>query len=112
MPREENRLILGRTNWRDLRKLIGIKQADRLHHLYVIGQTGTGKSTLLENLMRQDLDAGRGFAFLDPHADTIGKIAASVPENRHGDVIYLNVPDPACEFGFNPLDTIPPDQRP
>jgi hypothetical protein len=78
----------------------------------VIGQTGTGKSTLLENLMRQDFEGGRGFAFLDPHADTIGKIAASIPEGSRSQVIYLNVPDPACEFGFNPLDTVPPDQRP
>ncbi|HEV8111577.1 MAG TPA: type IV secretion system DNA-binding domain-containing protein [Planctomycetota bacterium] len=87
-------------------------QAERLHHLYVIGQTGTGKSTLLENLMRQDLEAGRGFAFLDPHADTIGTIAASAREHRHSDVISLDVPSPSCEFGFNPLDTVPPDQRP
>ncbi|MFN0009564.1 MAG: type IV secretory system conjugative DNA transfer family protein [Planctomycetota bacterium] len=109
-PRDP-RLILGRTNWRDLRKVVGLNQADRLHHLYVIGQTGTGKSTLLENLMRQDLEACRGFAFLDPHGDAVAQLANSVTDRHSAGLVYVDAPDATSEVGFNPIEAVPPAQR-
>jgi hypothetical protein len=68
---EDSLLILGRTNFRGGGKRFGMYTPDRLAHVYVIGQTGTGKSTLLETLIRQDLAARRGVALLDPHGDLV-----------------------------------------
>ncbi len=77
----------------------GIHQADRLMHLYVIGQTGTGKSTLLLNMALQDAQCGRGMCLIDPHGDL-----ASDLKTRLGDMaIYWDVADPACTLGYNPL---------
>jgi GTPase SAR1 family protein len=111
MEKEERVIIIGRVDFRDWRQLFGLKERDRLMHVYVIGQTGTGKSTLLENLMRQDLEAGRGFAFLDPHGDTVDALIGDVPEESRRRLAYLDVPDPAAPVGFNPLESVPPDQR-
>jgi len=69
-----------KTNGREPHKVFGIKQADRLFHLYAIGKTGTGKSTLLETLLKQDIEAGRGFALIDPHGDLAERIAAYARE--------------------------------
>jgi ABC-type ATPase involved in cell division len=69
-----------RTNARDDRRVFGIKQRDRLSHMYIIGKTGTGKSTLLERLMLSDVEAGRGLALVDPHGDLAELIASQIPE--------------------------------
>lgn len=90
----------------------GIKQADRLSHVYVIGKTGVGKSTLLEGLAGQDLAAGRGFALIDPHGDLVERVAASVPEERRDQVVYLNAADPAQPYGYNPLRRVRDDKIP
>ena len=79
--------------------------------MYVIGKTGTGKSTLLETLIRQDIENGEGLALLDPHGDLVEKVLRSVPENRKGDLIYFNVPDRANPLGFNPLERVAPEKR-
>src|SRR2546426_4355538 len=104
--------FFARTNSRDDRRLFGIRQADRLAHLYAIGKTGTGKSTLLETLMRTDLYSGNGFALLDPHGDLAEKIQSAVPPERKHDLVYFNVPDSSRVLGFNPLAPAPPDARP
>jgi hypothetical protein len=101
-----------RTNGRDPHRAFGIKQADRLSHVYVIGKTGTGKSTLLETLIRQDIDAGRGCALLDPHGDLVERIADSIPTHRAAAVVYFDVPDPKLGFGYNPLARVGPGLRP
>src|SRR2546422_9201314 len=80
--------VIGRTDFRDHRKLFGIRRADRRAHLYVIGKTGTGKSTLLENLASQDIGAGNGLALLDPHGDMVERIWNEIPANRRTDSIY------------------------
>src|SRR4051812_727467 len=67
--------------------------ADRRRHLYLIGKTGTGKSTLLFNVMRADLEAGRGFALLDPHGDLAARVAAATPAWRRNEVIYFDPAD-------------------
>lgn len=97
---------IGRIAFRDDRRLFGIKQGDRLFHMYAIGKTGTGKSTLLETLIRQDIEAGRGCALIDPHGDLVERIASWVPEARRADLHYVNVPDPAQPYGYNPLKRV------
>jgi len=102
----------GRTNFRNDRRLFGIKQADRLAHMYIVGKTGTGKSTLLETLMRNDLSAGHGFALLDPHGDLVESVRDAVPAERRDDLIYFDVPDTSRVLGFNPLAPAAPAARP
>ena len=65
-------------------RVFGVKDEDRLLHLYVIGKTGTGKSTLMENMALQDLERGHGFALIDPHGDLVGRIAARVSGSGRG----------------------------
>ncbi|MBI5434903.1 MAG: type IV secretion system DNA-binding domain-containing protein [Planctomycetes bacterium] len=108
---QDTRTYLGRANWRDRRKPFGLKQRDRLHHLYIIGQTGTGKSTLLETLMVQDVVEGRGFAFLDPHGDTVERVVARASALKRGAIVYLDAPSATSDVGFNPLESVPVDQR-
>src|SRR5947208_14155767 len=86
---------LAETNFRNQRRRFGIKRADRRAHTYIIGKTGTGKSTLIANLAHQDLVHGEGFALLDPHGDLVEQVLRSVPKERECDLIYFNVPDMA-----------------
>lgn len=81
---------------------------DRLQHLFVIGQTGTGKSTLIETLVGQDIAAGRGVMLIDPHGDLASKLHGSLKTPHH----YWNPADPACRLGYNPLITAGPALRP
>lgn len=101
-----------KTNKREPHKVFGIKQADRLFHLYAIGKTGTGKSTLLETLLKQDVEAGRGFALIDPHGDLAERVAAYAREVRPDSLIYLNAADPNQPFGYNPLRKVTPSKIP
>ena len=104
-------IFIGRTKWRDLDKPFGLWPEDRRAHMYVIGKTGTGKSSLLEAMARQDILAGNGVALFDPHGDLVERLNTWVPDERRKDVIYLNVPDPEQPFGFNPLENVPPLRR-
>ena len=101
-----------RTNTREPHKVFGIKQADRLFHLYAIGKTGTGKSTLLETLLKQDIEAGRGFALIDPHGDLAERVATYAREMRPESLIYLNAADRNQPFGYNPLRKVTPSKIP
>jgi hypothetical protein len=101
--------FLGRVDFRNDRRIFGIKQQDRFSHIYVIGKTGTGKSTLLERMALQDLLNGNGFALIDPHGDLAARLAAHIPESRRDDLIYLNAADPTLEWGYNPLRHVPPE---
>ena len=85
---------------------------ERRRHLYVIGQTGTGKSTLLLNLIRQDLAAGEGLALLDPHGDLAQAALEHVPRARTNDLVYINPADAERPIGFNPLSRVPDDLKP
>jgi hypothetical protein len=107
----EGLTFLGRSNWRDNRRPFGVLAPDRRAHMYVIGKTGTGKSSLLEFMIRQDVVNGQGLALFDPHGDLVERLVAWMPETRKPDLIYLNVPDPAQPFEFNPLDGVPPLRR-
>jgi hypothetical protein len=101
-----------RTNFRNQNTPFGIHQADRLSHIYMIGKTGVGKSTLIETLARQDLAAGRGFALVDPHGDLVEKIAAGISPEQADRVIYLNAPNPGQPYGYNPLRSVRDDKIP
>ncbi|HTQ12521.1 MAG TPA: DUF87 domain-containing protein [Rhizomicrobium sp.] len=111
MP-ERDTSYFARTNFRNEEKLFGIKQSDRLSHMYVIGKTGVGKTTLLETLAKQDLEAGRGFAFLDPHGDAVERIALDAAREGTDRVVYLNAPDGDQPFGYNPLRKVRYDKIP
>lgn len=104
--------FFARTNYHHSGRAVGIKQSDRLSHMYVLGKTGTGKSTLLETLARQDVSAGRGFALIDPHGDLAERVWAELPEPARDRVTYLNAPDPLQPFGYNPLRRVRPDRIP
>ncbi|MFZ7093737.1 type IV secretory system conjugative DNA transfer family protein [Primorskyibacter sp. 2E233] len=99
--------ILGHAYSRHGDRLFGIRQPDRLLHTYVVGQTGTGKSTLIQNLAMQDYRAGRGWCVIDPHGDLAEALAATCHK-----AIYWNVADPASEYGYNPLTRTSPRLRP
>jgi hypothetical protein len=101
--------FLGKVDFRNDGRRFGIKREDRFAHVYVIGKTGTGKSTLLEGMALQDLANGNGFALIDPHGDLAERLASRVPESRRGDLIYLNAADPALEWGYNPLRHVQPE---
>jgi len=99
------------SNFRGRKKIFGISTKDRHHHIYVIGKTGTGKSTLMETLMQADARLGLGFALFDPHGDLAQRVIARLPDARKDDLIYLNLPDRSSAHHFNPLSGIPPAAR-
>ena len=114
MPEDQNGVQIGTaTIGLELHAPVFLSRSDLRRHLYIIGKTGTGKSTLLYNLMRADLEAGRGFALLDPHGDLALAVADATPAWRisHG-VIYLDPADLEYPVGFNPLHKVVPDKRP
>src|SRR5215813_6917496 len=108
---ESGRVIhIGRTDFRNDNRLFGIKREDRFSHVYIIGKTGTGKSTLLERMALQDIERGNGFALIDPHGDLVERIADRIPPRRLLDVVYLNASDPTQPYGYNPLRRVHQDR--
>jgi hypothetical protein len=109
---DDNRITyFARTDYRHIRDLFGIRRRDRLFHMYVIGKTGTGKSSLLQTLILQDIRNGEGLTVIDPHGDLVETVAAQIPPNRRDDVVYFNVPDPGQPYGYNPLKHVAPERR-
>lgn len=104
-------VYIGRTTFRNERRLFGIAREDRFSHMYIIGKTGTGKSTLLHNLALQDIANGQGLAVFDPHGDLVEGLLPQIPDWRQSDVTYLDVPDPQCRWHFNPVASIAPGGR-
>ena len=100
------------TNAREPYRPIGIYQADRMQHVYVLGKTGTGKSTLLSNLFMQDVEAGRGCILLDPHGDLSRAIAHATPVCHQSRLVYVDVANDLSPFGYNPLKNVPPNLIP
>lgn len=99
------------TDTRNNRVAFGIKSKDRLKHVYVIGKTGMGKSTLLENMAVQDIRNGEGMAFIDPHGKTAELLLEYVPEERIKDVIYFAPFDTDYPISFNVMEDVGPDKR-
>jgi len=94
-------LLLGYNVYRGGKKKIHIDLNDQRRHVYVVGQTGTGKSTFLENTALQDMLSGGGFAFIDPHGDVVEKLIAMIPKERTEDVVYFNPADMEFPLGLN-----------
>jgi hypothetical protein len=90
---------------------VTLDSEERRRHLYLVGQTGTGKSTVLLNLIHQDLIAGEGLALLDPHGDLAEAALALIPRARANDLVYINPADAARPIGFNPLSRVPNDLK-
>jgi len=97
------------TDYRDIKRVFGIKQKNRRGHMYIIGKTGTGKSTLIENLAISDIKMGYGLALIDPHGDLAEDILDFIPEKRIEDVVYFNPADLEYPIAFNPLEKVPFD---
>ena len=111
MENPEKVTYFAETDSRGERKPFGIKSADRSKHVYVIGKTGMGKSTLLENMAIQDIQNGHGIAFVDPHGGTAEKILEYVPENRVKDVLYFAPFDMEYPVSFNIMEDVGADKR-
>jgi hypothetical protein len=100
--------ILGRYG---IDRHLRLDSAGRARHVYAVGATGTGKSTLLRNLVQQDIAAGRGVCFIDPHGDEAEALLSAIPRRRCRQVCYLSPADTDYPLAFNLFDHVPPDQR-
>ncbi len=107
----ENLTILGESVFHGHRQQFGIRPEDRARHMYVIGKTGMGKSTLLLNMVYSDVHSGKGVAVIDPHGDLIESILQFIPKNRSNDVILFDPSDRDFPISFNMLECANPDQR-
>ncbi len=107
-----NILIIGKTNFRRSNQVFGIKEADRLLHIYLIGKTGVGKTTLIENFITQDIENDRGLIFFDPHGDCVERLYQKFKNRKSHNIIYFNVPDNLEGIGYNPIRRIPKKNRP
>ena len=106
---EEGAITLGRVRFRDDRRLIGLAPEDRRRHLYIVGKTGMGKSTLLQNMIVDDMRGGRGLCLIDPHGDLASNITTMIPKHRKNDVIVFDAADRERVVPFNPLACRNPD---
>ncbi len=104
-------LLLGYNVFRGAKKPIRLALGDRQRHMYVVGQTGVGKSVFLENLALQDMINGNGFAFVDPHGDVVEKLLSMVPKERTEDVIYFSPAEMEYPMGLNLFEFHNPDQK-
>ncbi|QQS60066.1 type IV secretion system DNA-binding domain-containing protein [Candidatus Falkowbacteria bacterium] len=103
--------LFAETTYRNQHRRFGIKTDDRRRHMYLIGKTGMGKSTILENMIIDDIRAGRGVAVVDPHGDLAEKVIQYIPSNRINDVIYFNPADVNYPIAFNVVEQVAPHLR-
>ena len=105
LPKEG--ILLGKNVFRGEEKEVRILEDDRRRHFYIIGQTGTGKSVLMQEMIRQDIEKGKGVALIDPHGDMAERVLALVPAQRIEDVVYFNPSDFEKPLGLNMLEYDP-----
>jgi hypothetical protein len=103
--------VFAKTAFRNREVKFGINREDRRRHMYIIGKTGTGKSTLMENMVMKDILAGEGVAVMDPHGDTIDKLLDNIPEERIKDVVLFDPSDAANPVSLNMLELLDPSQK-
>lgn len=103
--------IIGATDWRGASQPFGIKPVDRRQHIYIIGKTGMGKTTLLENMIRQDIEQGHGVGVLDPHGDLAVRLLVFIPRQRVNDVVHFNPQDLEWPFALNPFEHVGAEKR-
>ncbi|XOA42556.1 MAG: type IV secretion system DNA-binding domain-containing protein [Candidatus Nealsonbacteria bacterium] len=104
-------IFFAETTFRRQRNKVGIKTDDRYRHIYVIGKTGMGKTVMLENMMIQDIRAGRGVGIIDPHGEAAEDILDFIPKNRINDVVYFNPADLNYPIAFNVMEKVEPEYR-
>jgi hypothetical protein len=104
-------LYLGVSAYRGIKRQVYIGNEDRMRHIYVIGKTGTGKSELLKDMILQDIRAGKGLCFMDPHGDALQDIMKLIPPERAEDVIYFNPSDTERPMGLNLLEAKTEDEK-
>ncbi len=101
--------VIGVTNFRNVYREFGIKSDDRRRHIYIVGKSGTGKSTLIENMAINDVVQGRGVIVVDPHGELADKVLSCIPDERVGDVIVFDPADRAYPVAFNLLESVDDD---
>lgn len=111
MNNPEEITYFAETNARGQRVKFGIKAKDRTRHIYVIGKTGTGKSTMIENMAIQDINNGNGLCFMDPHGSAADKLLRYIPEERKKDVLYIAPFDMEHPVSFNIMEDVGYDKR-
>ncbi|MBT4384255.1 type IV secretion system DNA-binding domain-containing protein [Candidatus Peregrinibacteria bacterium] len=109
LPKEG--ILLGHNIYRGVKREVRMKNEDRFRHFYVVGQTGTGKSSILQVMIRQDLENGKGICVIDPHGQLVEDILPFVPKSRAEDVIYFNPADLDRPMGLNLLEAKTPEER-
>lgn len=109
---DENISAFGLTNFRGINHQFGLTRRDRSRHVYIIGQTGAGKSGLLELLALSDVFYNQGYCIIDPHGDFAINNLKFIPESRIKDVVYFNPADTAYPIAFNPLEISDPSRKP
>jgi len=107
----EDGMLLWHNTYGGIKKEVRLQFKDRFRHVYVIGQTGTGKTTLLLSMAMEDMKAGHGFCYLDPHGDVAEQILEHIPRERVDDLIYFDLSNIEYPIGFNPLQADDPDER-
>ena len=107
----EDICVFAQTNYRNQLRKFGIKTDDRRRHMYVIGKTGMGKTTMMENMVLNDIYKGHGVGIVDPHGDFAEKIIDFIPNNRINDVVYFNPADVEYPIGFNILEVNSEEQK-
>lgn len=103
--------FFGLTNYRNQNRKFGIKIDDRRRHMYLVGKTGMGKTTILENMVLNDIYAGHGVGLVDPHGDFAEKVIDFIPPHRVNDIVYFNPADIDFPIGFNILESVNPEYR-
>jgi CxxC-x17-CxxC domain-containing protein len=98
--------LFAKTNFRNKEQVFGIKEDDRRRHVYIIGKTGMGKTNLLKTMVVQDIQAGKGVAYVDPHGDTAEELLNFIPKSRLNDIVYFNPADMSYPVAFNVLETV------
>ncbi|MBL4693987.1 type IV secretion system DNA-binding domain-containing protein [Candidatus Gracilibacteria bacterium] len=98
--------LFGVTNYHNNFDTFGIKRSDRRRHLYVVGKSGSGKSKMIELLVKEDIMNGKGVGVLDPHGDLVDNIMEMIPEHRMKDVIYFDPSDTNFPIAFNPMENV------
>lgn len=111
MANSDDIVYFAETNFRNQRKRFGIRTDDRRRHLYVVGKTGMGKTAMLENMAIQDIRAGHGLGFVDPHGDAAERLLDFVPPQRVKDVVYFNPADTDFPIAFNVMEKVGQERR-
>lgn len=107
----QNINLFAKTNFRSQGKIFGIKREDRRLHIYILGKTGMGKTSLLLNMILNDIYSKEGVCFIDPHGDAVEKLLDYIPSQRMNDVIYFNPADIDYPIALNILKTVEPERR-